>query len=180
MKAFYALLSPFEGNPPISGGFGSRMSRNAGFGAFFDVRLKKRLKKQWNCRWFEMPWRRVTMVWVTMDFLTDSQGIRNDTCTCIKRAWSHFSKRYVYSNVRWKNEYIFKIVSFEMKRQYVLNHCGQMTPCVVVKVGQHYNIAPIGEKPVNSQQNLYPEWLNDPHRLDTWLNNIYIAIVING
>ena len=33
------------------------MASNVGIDVFFNVSLNERLNKQWNCRWFETPWR---------------------------------------------------------------------------------------------------------------------------
>ena len=61
-----AILALCEGNPPVTGGFPSQRSVTRSFNVFvFDLRLNKRLSKQWKRRWFETPssslWRHCTV-----------------------------------------------------------------------------------------------------------------------
>ena len=46
METFSALLVLYAGNSPITGEFPSQRPVKRSFGAFFDVRLNKRLSKQ--------------------------------------------------------------------------------------------------------------------------------------
>ena len=46
-----------ERNPPVTGGFPSNRPMTRSFGAFFEVRLSRRLSKQSRYSWFETPWR---------------------------------------------------------------------------------------------------------------------------
>ena len=43
------------GGPPVTGGFPSQGPVTRSFDVFFDLRLNKRLSKQWRRRWFETP-----------------------------------------------------------------------------------------------------------------------------
>ena len=52
METFSASLALCEGNPPVTSGFPQRPVTRR-FGAFFDLRLNKRLSKQSRLRWFE-------------------------------------------------------------------------------------------------------------------------------
>ena len=52
-----ASLAFCVGNPSVLGGFPSRRPVTRNVGVFFDVRLNKRLNKQWSDRWFETPGR---------------------------------------------------------------------------------------------------------------------------
>ena len=49
METLSALLALCEGNPPITDGFPLQKATSAGFGAFFDNSLHKRLSKHPIC-----------------------------------------------------------------------------------------------------------------------------------
>ena len=53
METFSALLAICAGNLPIPGEFPTQRPVTPGFGAFFDLRLNKRLSKQWWGWWYE-------------------------------------------------------------------------------------------------------------------------------
>ena len=53
MEAFSALLAICAGNSPITGQFPSQVTRS--FDVFYDLRLNKRLSKQWWGWWFQTP-----------------------------------------------------------------------------------------------------------------------------
>ena len=55
METFSALLALCAGNSPTTGEFSSQRPVTQSFDVFFDLRLNKRLSKQWWCRWFETP-----------------------------------------------------------------------------------------------------------------------------
>ena len=68
----FCIAGPFEENPPVSSGFLHKGPVMPIFDIPFVVSLNKLLIKQWNCRWFEMPWhscdittmsQKVTFVW---------------------------------------------------------------------------------------------------------------------
>ena len=52
MKTF---SGPYEGNPPVTGGFPLSRPVTRSFDIFIDLRLNKRLSKQSRRRWFETP-----------------------------------------------------------------------------------------------------------------------------
>ena len=54
-KKLSALLVLCEGNSPITGEFPSQRPVTRSFGAFFDLRLNKRLGKQLRRWWFQAP-----------------------------------------------------------------------------------------------------------------------------
>ena len=55
MEAFSALLDFCEGNSPVTGKFPLQTPVTRSFDVFFDLRLNKRLDKQWRRRWLETP-----------------------------------------------------------------------------------------------------------------------------
>ena len=55
METIFAQLALCEGKPPVTGVFPSQKVNKASFDIFFDVRLNKRITKQWSRRWFETP-----------------------------------------------------------------------------------------------------------------------------
>ena len=55
MEAFSALLALCAGNSPANGEFPARKPVTRSFHVFFDLRLNKRLSKQWWCWWFDTP-----------------------------------------------------------------------------------------------------------------------------
>ena len=55
METFSALLAFCAGNSPVTGEFPTQRPVTQSFDVFFDLRLKKRLSKQWRRWWFETP-----------------------------------------------------------------------------------------------------------------------------
>ena len=55
METFSALLAICAGNSPVTGEFPTQRPVTRSVDVFFDLRLNKRLSKQWWCRWFETP-----------------------------------------------------------------------------------------------------------------------------
>ena len=66
METFFALLSIYAGNSPITGEFPAQRPVTRSFDVFFDMRLDERLSKQSRGWWFETPscssWRK-SNVW---------------------------------------------------------------------------------------------------------------------
>ena len=58
METFSALLALCTGNSPVTGEFPAQRPVTRSFDVFFDLRLNKRLSKQWCGWWFETPSRR--------------------------------------------------------------------------------------------------------------------------
>ena len=55
METFSALLAICAGNSPVPGEFPAQRPVTRSFDVFFDLRLNKRLSKQWWGWWFETP-----------------------------------------------------------------------------------------------------------------------------
>ena len=55
METFSGLLAICAGNSPVAGEFPAQQPVARSFDIFFDLRLNKRLRKQWWCWWFETP-----------------------------------------------------------------------------------------------------------------------------
>ena len=55
METFSALLAICAGNSPVTGEFPTQRPVTRSFDVFFDLRLFKRLSKQWWRWWFETP-----------------------------------------------------------------------------------------------------------------------------
>ena len=55
METFSALLAICAGNSPVIDEFLAQRPVTRSFDVFFDLRLNKRLSKQWQGWWFEMP-----------------------------------------------------------------------------------------------------------------------------
>ena len=53
MDTFFALLTIYAGNSPVPGEFPTQRPAKRSFDVFFDLRLNKRLSKQWWGWWFE-------------------------------------------------------------------------------------------------------------------------------
>ena len=75
MEKNFTLLAHCEGNSPVIGEFPSQGPVMRSFDIFFDLRLIKRLSKQWWHRWFETPsrplWRHYNESWVQLNILED-------------------------------------------------------------------------------------------------------------
>ena len=76
METFSALLAIGSGNSPITGECPAQGLMTRIFHVFFDLRLNKRVSKQWWGCWFEMPsrplWRHcngITIFYVLVDFI---------------------------------------------------------------------------------------------------------------
>ena len=59
METFSALLALCAGNSPVTGEFPAQRPVTRSFDVFFDLRLNKRLSKQWWGWWFEAPLRQL-------------------------------------------------------------------------------------------------------------------------
>ena len=55
METFSALLALCVGNSPVTGEFPTQRPVTRSFDVFFDLRMNKRLSKQWRGWWFETP-----------------------------------------------------------------------------------------------------------------------------
>ena len=55
METFPTLLAICAGNSPVTGEFPAQRPVTRSFDIFFDLRLNKRLSKQWWGWWFETP-----------------------------------------------------------------------------------------------------------------------------
>ena len=55
METFSALLALCSGNSPVTGEFPSQRPVTRSYEVFFDLRLSRRLSKQWWGWWFETP-----------------------------------------------------------------------------------------------------------------------------
>ena len=55
METFSTLLALCAGNSPVTGEFPSHRPVTWSFNVFFDLRLNKRLSKQYRRQWFETP-----------------------------------------------------------------------------------------------------------------------------
>ena len=55
METFSALLAICAGISPVTGEFPAQRPVTRGFDVFFDLRVNKRLSKQWWGWWFEAP-----------------------------------------------------------------------------------------------------------------------------
>ena len=66
METFFTLLTLFEGNPQVAGGFPLQTPATRSFNIFFDLCMNKRFSKQSKRRRFEAPpsilWRHCTLV----------------------------------------------------------------------------------------------------------------------
>ena len=68
MEPFSALLAICAGNSPVTGDFPSQRQVTRSFDVFLELRLNKRLSKQWWGWWFETPllslWRHCNGKWL--------------------------------------------------------------------------------------------------------------------
>ena len=68
IETFSVLLALCAGNSPVTGEFSAQRPVMRNFDVFFDLRLNKRLSKQWWGWWFETPplplWRHSNAGWV--------------------------------------------------------------------------------------------------------------------
>ena len=75
METFPALLAICVGNSPVTGEFPAQRPVRRSFDVFFDLRLNKRLSKQWRGWWFETPshpvWRHCNVIAVAQSSKKD-------------------------------------------------------------------------------------------------------------
>ena len=78
METFSVLLAICAGNSPVNGEFPAQRPVTRSFDIFFDLRLNKRLSKQWRGWWLETPthplWRHCnvgnyTCCWIVITFI---------------------------------------------------------------------------------------------------------------
>ena len=116
METFSALLAICAGNSPVTGEFPEQRPVTRSFDAFFDLRLNKRLSKQWRGWWFETPSRTL---------------------------WRHCNDCDIYETFFWKGYFIlsssvdFMIVtimgiSFSGGSIWLLFLCFEMDVCTVL------------------------------------------------
>ena len=79
MLTFFALLVICAGNSPVTGEFPSQRPVKLSFDVFFDLRLNKRLSKQWWGWWFETLSR---PVWRHCYVWYDSTSLDHSVVTC--------------------------------------------------------------------------------------------------
>ena len=111
METFSALLAICAGNPPVTGEFSAQRPVTLSFDVFCDLRLNKRLSKQWWGWWFETPsrplWRhcnvfavqcffrlsRLELAWKSVIFLevTGTSWILFRSCFWEPWIWTHCS-----------------------------------------------------------------------------------------
>ena len=70
METFSALLALCVGNSPVTGEFHAQRPVTQNFDTFFDLRLNKRMSKQWRGWWFETPsrplWRHYNTIMIQL------------------------------------------------------------------------------------------------------------------
>ena len=111
METFSALLAHNAGNSPVIGEFPSQRPVTRSFGAFFDLRLNKRLSKQSKRRWFETPsrslWRHCNVVENSGQYQTLKCRFdrRNIAKMCKMNA---FVSKLLSINALWPNDAIWR------------------------------------------------------------------------
>ena len=98
METFSALLAICVGNSPVTGEFPAQRPVTRSFDVFFDLRLNKRLSKQWWSWWFETPshpfWRHcyVRIAFNRQDY--DIQNGRRELARLISPHFSCYAKKF--------------------------------------------------------------------------------------
>ena len=91
METFSALLAICEGNSPVPGEFPTQRPVTRSFDVFFDLRLHKRLCKQWWCWWFETLSR---PLWRLRNEIALKQA--SVICYKIPHCWSSYDARFKF------------------------------------------------------------------------------------
>ena len=89
METFSALLAMCAGNSQVTGEFPTQRPVTRGFDVFCDLRLNKRLSKQWRGWWSETPsrplWRHSYAIWCVFGRYNDKKPRGASTSTPDKR-----------------------------------------------------------------------------------------------
>ena len=104
METFSALLVIFAGNSAVSGQFPAQRPVTRTFDVFFDIRLNKRLSKQWWCWWFET--------------LSRSLWRHRNVLFCFRMEWKRCSK-WLY-NWLWRQNGKVEKPQNRKRRNYVV------------------------------------------------------------
>ena len=87
METFSALLAICPGNSPVSGEFPAQRPVTRSFDVFFDLRMNKRLSKQWRGWWFETLsrplWRHCNDDFVSVCKVINLQSIHSFYTCCL-------------------------------------------------------------------------------------------------
>ena len=83
METFSALLAICAGNSPVPGEFPTQRPVTQSFDVFFDLRLNKRLSKQWWGWWFETP---ASSLWRHCNIIINSRRSKLTGCSAVARA----------------------------------------------------------------------------------------------
>ena len=98
----FLCTSPWEGHPPVTGGFPSPRPGTRSFDVFFDQRLNKRLSKQSRCQWFVTP---SLQLWGQCN-VSVSKHCLNHYIANATTFWSIF---LCPSGIFWEHDLIFSI-----------------------------------------------------------------------
>ena len=109
METFSALLTICAGNSPVPSEFPGQRPVTRNFDVFFDLRLNKRLSKQWWVWWFETPsrplWRHCNEYWFQI-------SARPWTATMLSIVNSHHTQ----ITLRWLNKLYWRNVAASKTR----------------------------------------------------------------
>ena len=105
MEIFSALLALCAGNSPVSGEIRAQRPVTRSFDVFIDLRLNKRLSKQWWSWWFETPSR---SLWRHSNELQSNHRDADSTpltikMTCTERMMNRMKPLSVFPGPYWGN-----------------------------------------------------------------------------
>ena len=129
METLFALLAICAGNSPVIGEFPAQRPVSRIFDVFFDLRLNKRLSKQWWDWWFETPlcplWRHCNDMGKNVRYLATTKH------TKVQTLWHHGAaangcSELLRLNVEW--HWVFSICCDQMSHHPWL--------CSIAKIGQ--------------------------------------------
>ena len=97
METFSALLAICAGNSPVPGEFPTQRPVTRSFDVFCDLRLNKRLSKQWWGCWFETPsrplWRNRNVYWtVVMVLCIPFEQLNVSIGVCLQHIYFKFKR----------------------------------------------------------------------------------------
>ena len=117
METFSALLAICVGNSPVTGEFPAQRPVRRSFDVFFDLRLNKRLSKQWRGWWFETPshpvWRHCNVIAVAQSSKKDfpEKGIS----ATYEKYPSRNSTSWIHNHLTYSRKKKFQLAVWEKK-----------------------------------------------------------------
>ena len=130
--SFSALLAICAGNSPVPGEFPAQRPVTRSFDVFFDLRLNKRLSKQWWGWWFETP---SCSLWRHHKHILLSAGTMTSNCVCVFSVYGEYC--HAILNIHWELDYYLAANGTHINHTIFL--IKKVMPYLIRKMNKKYN-----------------------------------------